>query len=181
MACGGIGKVHAAMAAHHLASRGCDLLVSMGVAGGLDIRLGGGPFWLSHAVQHDYGAARADGFVAFRGGMMPLGTPTDCAFAAIDDPGSGLAPARIVTGDAFVEDPIAARRIAERHDAQLVDMESAAIAQVAAAHGLGFAGVRAVSDGANGDSADSFKDNLDRAAKAAARAMEGVLPLLQRA
>lgn len=181
VACGGIGKVHAAMAAQHLAARGCDLLVSMGVAGALDDNLGPGPFWISHAIQHDYGAARSDGFVAFRGGVMPLGDPADGDFASIEDPGSGLEPARIVTGDAFVEDPAAARRLAGRHDAHLVDMESGAIAQVAAAHGLGFAGVRAISDAANGDSADSFQHNLERAAASAARAMERVLPLLRHA
>ena len=179
VACAGIGKVHAAMAAQHLAMRGCDLLMSLGVAGALDPAIGTGPFWLTHAVQHDYGAARADGFVAFRGGTMPLGEPRNIEFAAIEDPGSGLVAARIATGDCFVENAAGAQALALRHDAQLVDMESAAIAQVAAAHGLGFAGIRAVSDGANEDSADSFQATLARAADAAAKAAMAVLLKLQ--
>ena len=179
IACAGIGKVHAAMAAQHLVARGCNLLMSLGVAGALDPAIGTGPFWLTHAVQHDYGAARADGFAAFRGGTMPLGIPANIDFAAIDDPGSGLVGARIVTGDSFVENAAAAAALAARHDAQLVDMESAAIAQVAAAHGLPFAGIRSVSDGANEDSADNFQAQLARAAEAAAGAAMAVLPKLQ--
>lgn len=181
IACGGIGKVHATMAAQYLATRGCDLLVSLGVAGALDREASPGAYWLTHALQHDYGAARASGFVPFKGGTMPLGQPSELAFPAIDDPGTGLQPARIVTGDCFVEDPALAARLSRDHAAHLVDMESAAIAQVAAAHGIGFAGIRSVSDGADGDSARNFQLHLERAARTAATAAQEALPLLLRA
>jgi adenosylhomocysteine nucleosidase len=51
---------------------------------------------------------------------------------------------RIVTVDHLVTDPAEKRRLGESHDA--VDMESAAVAEVCAAHGVPFCAVRAVSD-----------------------------------
>jgi adenosylhomocysteine nucleosidase len=53
---------------------------------------------------------------------------------------------RILTVDHLVSDPAEKRRLAERHGADAVDMESAAVAEVCAAKGVPFLAVRAVSD-----------------------------------
>lgn len=53
---------------------------------------------------------------------------------------------RILTVDHLVADPAEKRRLAERHQAEAVDMESAAVAEVCEAHGVPFRAVRAVSD-----------------------------------
>lgn len=53
---------------------------------------------------------------------------------------------RIVTVDRLVSDPAQKRRLAEAHQADAVDMESAAVAGVCAAKGVPFLAVRAVSD-----------------------------------
>jgi adenosylhomocysteine nucleosidase len=53
---------------------------------------------------------------------------------------------RIVTVDQLVSDPAEKRRLGELHDADAVDMESSAVAEVCAAKGVQFLAVRAVSD-----------------------------------
>lgn len=175
--CAGVGKVNAAMAATVLVARGCNLLVSMGSAGRL--RPGSsGVFWVSEAIQHDYGARRPGGFATFTAGTLPLGTASVRPFKAIKDPGLHLPEARILTGDRFVEQLDAALRLAERFDADLIDMETGAIAQVAAAHDIGWAGIRAVSDEADEQSAGNFKKNLDRAARTAAREASRLVDIL---
>ena len=53
---------------------------------------------------------------------------------------------RIVTVDHLVSNPAAKRRLGEEHDADVVDMESAGVAEVCAGRGVPFFAVRAVSD-----------------------------------
>ncbi len=66
--CSGIGKVNAAMAAMMLVEHyQADLLLVVGTAGKLNGR-DGSCFQIVEAVQGDYGASRADGFVHYRAG-----------------------------------------------------------------------------------------------------------------
>ncbi|MCM8558010.1 5'-methylthioadenosine/S-adenosylhomocysteine nucleosidase [Sphingomicrobium sediminis] len=179
LACAGIGKVNGSMAASTLVSRGCDLLVSMGSAG----RIGKGEdqaYWLGGAYQHDYGACRREEFVAFRAGSLPFGEPDRQPFLPIDNPGLDLPTATIITGDCFIEDEGRAGAMSLDFDAELVDMETGAVAQVAAMHNIGWAGVRAVSDGANEDGANEFKTQLLNAARMAASQVDKMVQLLQR-
>lgn len=53
---------------------------------------------------------------------------------------------RILTADSLVADPAEKRRLADRHGAEAVDMESAAVEKVCAERGVPFLAVRAVSD-----------------------------------
>ena len=58
--------------------------------------------------------------------------------------------------------------MATQLDAALVDMETAAVAQVAERFGLPWAAIKATTDEANGESAGDFSANLARAARRAA-------------
>ena len=53
-------------------------------------------------------------------------------------------------------------------NADLVDMETAAVAQISAKLGTAWAGIKAVTDGANSDSSGDFHTNLAAAAMRAA-------------
>lgn len=67
----------------------------------------------------------------------------------LGDPASApIKPQRLVTIDR-VADPQEKRRLAEQHKATLVDMEAAAVARFARAHGLQFLCFKAVTDGPN--------------------------------
>lgn len=174
----GIGKVNATAATAQLAlQEGCDLILSIGTAGRIS-DIDGRCFWIASAVQHDYGAERSDGFVHYSAGSWPIGPAMLEPLLPIADPGLNLPRARIASGDAFIESPDKSRLLAGGLSTDLVDMETAAIAQAAALFGLPWAAIRAVSDGADGSSAGDFQANLEAAAREAGAAAERLINLL---
>lgn len=177
MACAGIGKVAAATAATLLQARGAEWLVVIGTAAAI----GDAPAqaWaISHAVQHDYGARRPNGFGRYTAGTIPVGPERIAPFAAAPLPGPALPAARIASGDMFVESSAHAVEIAAALDCRLIDMETAAVAQVALLTGLPWSAIKATTDAADEDSAATFEANLLVAAHRAARAAEAALGAL---
>lgn len=173
----GFGKVAAAETAARVAA-GTDLVLVVGVCGRL-VAGGDDTFWVSHAVQHDYGALRRGRLERYTAGALPLGPASVEPFAAVDDPGLGLPHATIASGDTFVEDTERASEIADALGATLVDMETAAVAQVAARHAVPWAAIRAVTDDADDAGAGDFEANLAAAADRAAEAAIRLLDLLR--
>lgn len=170
----GLGKVNAAMAVGRYATAETAFVAMTGTCG----RIGpiqGDCFWIERAIQHDYGARKASGFAHYRAGDWPMGEPRDHAFVAMSDPGLGLPHASIASGDVFLECPETAEALANRLGTHLVDMEVAAVAQAAESLSLPWAAIKAVTDGADGESADDFSANLKRAARKAGEAMERLL------
>lgn len=175
--CCGVGKVHAAMATTALAAQGVDLVMIIGTAGKLS-SLAGDCFNLVDAFQSDYGAARDEGFAHYNAGAWPIGPTTLSPFTASPLPDIGLPKARIVSGDSFIESASQAARLRDAFAADLVDMETAAVAQAAHVLGLPWAGIKATTDEADGASGDDFTANLARAAQAAAAAAEQIIARL---
>jgi nucleoside phosphorylase len=170
LACAGIGKVAAATAATLLVARhGAQLLIVIGTAGKIG-EAEGDLFHVTQAVQSDYGAQRADGLVHYTAGCMPIGPAAVRAFEAHPVPDTGLPHTRIATSDLFIECGVHSARVRERLEAELVDMETAAVAQAAALLGVGWTAFKATTDGADGDSSTTFFENLQAAARAAAEA-----------
>jgi len=175
----GLGKVNAALCAGMLAQE-ADILLMTGTCGSLGAAPGA--YWLSEAVQHDYGASEPGLFRRYRAGEWPIGAMGSQAdgvhFAAMPDPGLGLPHARIASGDSFIACPDAAADLKDNLGTTLVDMEVGAVAQVAARLGLPWAAIKAVTDDANGESAGDFHANLVRAAGVAAHAVERLVTLI---
>ncbi len=179
ISCCGVGKVNAAIAATMLATlHHAELLMIIGTAGRLS-DIAGDCFLLTEAVQGDYGAQRPDGFTHYSAGSWPIGPASVEAFRAHPLPDIGLPHARIVTGDSFVECPDHSLRLREGLSGDLVDMETGALAQVAYRLGLRWAGIKAVTDDANGESVGDFQANLLLAARRAAEAAEQSIALLR--
>jgi adenosylhomocysteine nucleosidase len=177
IACTGIGKVNAALAFGLLHTPDVKLVLMVGTCG----RIGAGKngaYWISHAVQHDYGALRPDGFKSYRAGDWPMGDAGPQHFTPIADPGLGLPHAGIVSGDVFLQCSETAAHLSQQHQAALIDMEVASVAQAAAALGVPWAAIKAVTDDANGESVDDFSSNLADAARQAALAAEQFIALL---
>jgi len=126
----GVGRAAAAAGARQLVDgHRPRLLVSAGFAGGLDPDLRRGVAVRPDRVVTD-DAARP----------LALATP----------PGEAAAgPLTIVTVDAVAATVDRKRRVAERTAARLVDMETYAVAEVAAAAGVPCAAVRVISDDAH--------------------------------
>lgn len=174
----GIGKVNIVSAAARLHTRhGGELLMTVGTAGKLS-RIEGDCFYLARAVQHDYGARKKDAFVHYPPGAWPMGPAHVEPYHAMPDPGTGLPPACITSGDAFIEDADYAAHMVAALEADVVDMETAAVAQYAVAVGLPWAGVKATTDDANHDSVGDFRANLLAASDRAARGMERLIAAL---
>ena len=170
-----IGKVNIAAAAALLhAQVNAELLLTLGTAGKLS-SLAGDCFYLARAIQHDYGARRPGDFIHYPPGAWPLGPAHVEPYEALPDPGTDLPQACIASGDAFIEDGAFAAHLVAALDADLVDMETAAIAQLAHNLGLPWAGIKATTDDANHESAGDFHANLVAAAGRAAAAMEQLL------
>ncbi len=174
----GIGKVNLTSVAATLHARhAADLLAISGTAGKISA-LPGDCFYLARAIQHDYGAERPGEFVHFSPGLVPVGPSIVDAYVALPDPGTDLPAALIASGDAFVECPDHARFLSEGLSADVVDMETGALAQFAALADVPWVGIKATTDDANQDSAGDFRANLAAASTRAAQAMERLIAQL---
>jgi adenosylhomocysteine nucleosidase len=193
----GIGKVNAALTATILAQQfGCRALIFGGVAGGIDPVLGIGDVVVAtKLVQHDYGALTDGRIDAFQPGVPPLpgydrtpgyhmaeplqtalrrrleGMELPAVTAAVT--GERARQARlhfgtVVSGDTFVNCGMTRERLEREFGALAVEMEGAAVAQVAERFGRPWIVVRCLSDLAGVDSHLNFPAFLPLAAKAAA-------------
>lgn len=176
--CSGIGKVNAAMAAMMLVEHyGVQLLLVVGTAGKLtDIK--GECFQITEAVQGDYGASRYDRFAHYSAGAWPIGEEHVEPFHARTMPDLDLPKVRIISGDSFVENPDHGRRLHEALGGDLIDMETAAVAQAAVRINVPWAAIKATTDNADGSSSGDFQTNLKRGAKLAAEAAERMIAAL---
>lgn len=197
VASAGVGKVNAAMVAtlgiDHFAPR---QVLFTGVAGGIDPMLGIGDVVVAEQVlHHDAGVFGPDGFEVYQAGHVPFFNPSDdlgyrpppglldrarSVVAGLQlSPVLGRAPAvvfgTVATGDQFIESEQERRRIHETLGAHVVEMEGAAVAQVACHFGVDHLVIRAVSDRAGADSAVDFGRFLDEVADNSARVILGML------
>jgi adenosylhomocysteine nucleosidase len=86
-----------------------------------------------------------------------------------------------VSGDLFVAADSARAFLADQFEARIVDMESAAAAQVAYLNGIPFVAVRAISDQAGGDALVQITGSVERAARAAGAAVLEMVRRMPRA
>jgi adenosylhomocysteine nucleosidase len=103
--------------------------------------------------------------VALGGIALP---PVEAAITGAGSRQAALHFGTIVTGDSFVNDDAERRRLHESFGAMAVEMEGAAVAQVATRFGLPWLVVRCLSDLAGADSHLNFPAFLPLAARAAA-------------
>ena len=126
MAIGGGLPAGAEAAAEFLVTRGVSALVSFGLAGGLDPALLAGTLVVADAVIEAGHRYPTDPALSAR-----LGTPTTQS---------------VLAGTAILADPAAKRAARAATAAAIIDLESGAVARVAARHNLPFAVLRAVCD-----------------------------------
>ena len=203
----GVGKVAAALVGSLLLDRfGCRGLIFSGVAGGLDPELAIGDIVIGdELLQHDYGALVAGRLKSYHPGTAPIGEPISRppflldaglrrAIAAdiaefrlppfraggIDRPGRVLL-GRILSGDQFVNCASARDRLRADFGGQAVEMEGAALAQVAERFGVPCIVVRCLSDLAGAESHIDFTAFLPAAAGTAAIVVRRLIPLISSA
>ena len=196
----GIGKVNAAMVAtlalEHFEFRA---VLFAGVAGSLDEAVGIGDVIVAESVvPHDTGVFGGEGLDRYQSGHIAFVNPTDrFGFTPSPDlldrlreplatlrlmPVLGREPrvvfGTVATGDQFVNDEGVRRSLHADLGAQAVEMEGAAVAQVAEHFGVPCLVVRAASDLAGAESAIDFVQFVDDASANSVRVIRVVLDLL---
>lgn len=169
----GAGKVHAARTTQMMIDNfDIDYIINVGTAGGLNNDIEIGDIVIAEKlVQHDYDIT-AGGYE--KGYVSRTGKYFECDKKLIEKSkevinslnenfkaGVGL----IATGDIFVQDVDVKNRIKEEFDADCVEMEGAAIAQVCVLDKIPFIVIRAISDKPNGNNNIDFEKYLDMACK----------------
>lgn len=169
----GIGMVNAADAAAGAIGRyGRDVhLVSAGSAGGLAKGVQVGDVVLSDSLVNVGADARAFGYALGQVPGMPVAYDGDADLrrALLEARGDlTVREGAIGSGERFVTSELADELRRDFPHLLAVDMESAAIAQVAHSHGVRFVSVRAVSDLCAPDGSE-FLTHIDDAADRSAR------------
>jgi adenosylhomocysteine nucleosidase len=194
----GIGKVNAAVSATQMCERTSpSAIVFTGVAGGLDPSLEIGDVVIGDTlIQHDAGVLGDDGIEPYQAGHIPFFNPTDefgfrpserlraAIRMAVTSASAELVDGRIVfgtilTGDQFLESDLQRQRLWERFAAQAIEMEGAAVAQVAAHYDLDHVAIRTLSDTAGQSSSADFSEFLDRVADQTVAVLRLVLPAIE--
>ncbi|MBR5139486.1 MAG: 5'-methylthioadenosine/adenosylhomocysteine nucleosidase [Clostridia bacterium] len=168
----GVGKVFAAMCAEAMIIKySPSLIVNTGVAGGLDAALKCADIVVAEKLcQHDMDTSPLGDEKGLISGINRVYFESDSE--AVDavmlsgyELGITVKRGTIATGDQFVATDSQRERIVREFGASACEMEGCAIAQTAFVAGVPFVVVRAISDGANSDSAMDFPTFLNIAAK----------------
>lgn len=180
----GVGKVNAALCAQILVDTfDAQTLLCTGSAGALNPSLDIGDIVVARdCVQHD---VQVD-FLGLPRGQIPF---TGLRFfesssrlvqkvQALSFPELQLHVGRVLTGDVFVQDEAFRQELRRELEGECVEMEGAAVGQVAALNDVPFLVVRAISDRADGSSDIDFQAFLQEAAHSSARVVLHLLEAL---
>ncbi|TCN24624.1 5'-methylthioadenosine/S-adenosylhomocysteine nucleosidase [Mesobacillus foraminis] len=168
----GIGKVNAAMSTTVLLERfSPDYIINTGSAGGLNPELNVGDVVISSEVRHHDVDVTAFGYEYGQVPQLPPAFEADAKLIQIAEDSVGeiegiqTVKGLITTGDSFMSDPDRVEFIKTKfNNLQAVEMEAAAIAQVAYQFGIPFVIIRSLSDIAGKESNVSFDQFLETAA-----------------
>ena len=168
----GVGKVFAAMCATAMIIRYSPcLIVNTGVGGALSSELSCADIVVAtRLVQHDMDTSPLGDPVGLVSGINKIYFDADenAAEVLMNAAQKLSLPAKrgvIASGDQFVADKATKDRIVSSFGADVCEMEGAARAQAAYVSGTPFAVVRAISDGADGNSPMDFPTFLSIAVK----------------
>lgn len=168
----GIGKVNAAMSTTILLEKyKPDFIINTGSAGGFNPELNVGDVVISSEVRHHDVDVTAFGYEYGQVPQLPAAFEADAKLvslaraAAKEIADIQTVKGLIATGDSFMNDPVRVENIREKFsNLQAVEMEAAAIAQVAHQFNTPFVIIRSLSDIAGKESDISFDQFLDKAA-----------------
>lgn len=152
--CCGIGKVNATAAAMHLAENGADLLVSLGLSGGISGVTRGQVVLGSRFLEHDFDLTG----IGYDFAQKPAQEYIYSADKALTDvfcKELGAKSGTMVCGDKFVSDEALRDLLKERFSTVACDMETAAVAYIGHLTNTPFVAIRIVSDDAG---ADAYSD-----------------------
>ena len=149
--CAGMGKANAASTVQVLCTRyRIDRLIFSGIAGNMTPKIGIGDVVVGrevvyHDAEPEMICKSAPYLKEFAGDAVLV----DAALAACAKLGVKAIAGKIATGDQFVSDSAVKQAIAEKCHPDCVEMEGAAVCQIAARNGVPCVVLRAMSDNAD--------------------------------
>ena len=168
----GVGKVNASVTAQTMILKyGVDVLINIGVAGGIESSLKIGDIVVaSSLVEHDMDTTAVGDEPGFITGIDKVYMDTDknisnLIFECAEDLGLHTVRGVIATGDIFVSTDDVRDRLRSQFNAAAAEMEGGAIGHVCTMNNIPFAVLRAMSDCANDDSKVDFPTFAAEAAK----------------
>lgn len=180
----GVGKVNSARTTQVMSDNfKLEYIVNVGAAGSINDDLEIGDVVIGkEVVQHDFDITA---FGHSKGYITGVGDSVKCNEELVKEINNMLEsePERnyktkfgiVATGDIFCEDVAMKNKIRAKFDADVVDMECGAIAQVAYLNDIPFIVIRSVSDTPDGKNAYTFDQNLKLASKRCANLLEDFL------
>lgn len=183
----GIGKVNAGICAQILVDRfHVDTLINTGIAGSLDAKIDIGDLVIStDALHHDMDAVN----FGYEPGQIPrmdvLAFPADEELVkkAVEanqkaNPEIHTFTGRVASGDQFIAAGDVKDRIAEGFRPLCVEMEGAAIAQVAYLNKVSYVIIRAISDKADNSATMDYPTFEKQAIAHSVRLMKELVPMI---
>ena len=168
----GVGKVFAAMCAEAMIIKYSPrLIVNTGVGGAIaDTLACADTVVADKAVQYDMDTSPIGDPVGLISGINKIYFDSDeraseIVVSSAEELSIPVKRGIIATGDKFVADPVLKNEIKERFSASVCEMEGGAIAHVCYVNSTPFCIVRAISDGADGNSPLDFPTFLKIAVK----------------
>lgn len=154
----GIGKVNATAAAMHLVDIGCDIILNFGLSGGISNVSRGEISLPNEFVEHDFDLTGLGYKLCEKPGQEYIYSASEelLKIASLVIPAAKVGVA--VSGDHFICDPETRDNLKQNFSAMSCDMETAAIAYVAAASGKKFLSVRRISDDAGENAVDTYRE-----------------------
>ena len=149
--CGGMGKANAASTVQVLCTKySVDKLIFSGIAGNMTAKIGIGDVVVGrevvyHDAEPEMICKSAPYLKEFAGDAVLV----DAALAACAKLGVKAIAGKIATGDQFVSDTAVKQAIAEKCHPDCVEMEGAAVCQIAGRNGVPGVILRAMSDNAD--------------------------------
>lgn len=184
VAVAGVGKVNAAVCAQTMILKySPDVVINVGVAGGLDTGFKIGDIAVADAVvEHDMDTSPLGDAPGYISGLGMIEMPCDKTIAdmmakAVETVGTIHAKRGIIaSGDQFINTQEERDKIIGNFGAIAAEMEGASIGHVCVMNNVKFGVLRAISDGANDDSP---MDYPEFAKMAAANSIKIILELLK--
>lgn len=170
----GVGKVNAARVTQILIDIfNTELIINVGAAGALNPFLDIGDIVIGEKlIQHDFDITAFDhdkGYITGVGDYIYSDAQTIEKFKKLSDNLSEsnykVITGTIATGDIFCTDVVMKNKIYSKFDADCVEMEGAAIAQVCYLDKIPFIVIRSISDSPNGKNAIDFDKFVELASK----------------
>ncbi len=177
----GVGKVNAARTTQILIEK-FDLkcVINVGAAGAVNYLLNIGDVVIAkHTVQHDFDITafgHSKGYITGVGQEIPCDRELVSKFQKIiengDERNYNVKLGIVASGDIFCTDIEMKNKINAKFDADVVDMECAALGQVCYLDNIPFISIRCVSDIPNGSNESDFDENLALASKRCANILK---------